>query len=590
MIVYKYDRTIRNKIFNYKQTVERYVEGQEREMNCSCDDSEYIDKDHGHVITGDLSIIENEKLQELFRKGPNHREKKSINWNKNLTSMKRDVQKFVEKWSYRTGIAKVCFLEWKTTVMNLLEKKITRLKKETKFKPVGNVLRDPECLAELQNVHEKYVLVPVDKAANNIGIVCKKYFLEVLKNETATDTYEPEDSTVEDIIEHIREESQKTGIPVEKTFKDLPQIYATIKMHKNPKKFRFIIGSRTCVIKPLAKKLVQILKLVMKTLRRYHNKAKFYTGIERYWIVENNDIVLKNMEKINHRKRARNIECLDFSTLYTKIPLCDLKEKLKAAVDKAFKGGTNQYIKVSKDYAGWNNNSGKNVFSKERIHRMIDVVVDGSFFKFGNKVFRQRIGIPMGVDPAPQMANLYLHYYEAAYIEKLTKEDYRKAKKFNNTSRFIDDLTTLNNDGILEKEKGDIYPKELVLNKENEGNTQATFLDMEIKIEENIFKTRTYDKRDDYDFEIVNFPDLRTSNVPHGAAYGVYTSQVIRYGRVCSEVEDFKDRVRNLNKKLKSKGFRAESLKKTMKKCLHKNHWIVIKYHSREIRKELLNL
>ena len=121
-------------------------------------------------------------------------------------------------------------------------------------------------------------------------------------------------------------------------------------------------------------------------------------------------------------------------------------------------------------------------------------------------------------------------------------------------------------------------------------HTQATFLDMEIKIEENIFKTRTYDKRDDYDFEIVNFPDLRTSNVPHRAAYGVYTSQVIRYGRVCSEEEDFKDRVRNLNKKLKSKGFRAESLKKTMKKCLQKNHWIVIKYQSREIRKELLNL
>ena len=52
---------------------------------------------------------------------------------------------------------------------------------------------------------------------------------------------------------------------MEKMFNDLPLIHATIKMHKNPIKFRFIIGSRTGVIKPAAKRLVQILKLVMKT-------------------------------------------------------------------------------------------------------------------------------------------------------------------------------------------------------------------------------------------------------------------------------------------------------------------------------------
>ena len=103
-------------------------------------------------------------------------------------------------------------------------------------------------------------------------------------------------------------------------------------------------------------------------------------------------------------------------------------------------------------------------FSKEQIFLLIDLVIDNSFFRFGNKVFRQKIGIPMGVDPAPQMANLYLYYYETAFMEKLTKQDYSKAKKFNNTSRFIDDLGTLNNDRILVTEKAKIYPVELMLN------------------------------------------------------------------------------------------------------------------------------
>ena len=82
---------------------------------------------------------------------------------------------------------------------------------------------------------------------------------------------------------------------------------------------------------------------------------------------------------------------------------------------------------------------------------MIDLIIDNSFFKFGDKVFRQSIGIPMGIDPAPQMANMYLYYYEAKFMEMLTKENYSAAKKFNYTRRFIDDLHTLNNDGHLEE-------------------------------------------------------------------------------------------------------------------------------------------
>ena len=65
--------------------------------------------------------------------------------------------------------------------------------------------------------------------------------------------------------------------------------------------------------------------------------------------------ILQNMEKINHRKAARNIKVCDFSTLYTKIPPTDLKEKLKEVVIKAFKGGMNQFIRVNKKDAHWDN-------------------------------------------------------------------------------------------------------------------------------------------------------------------------------------------------------------------------------------------
>ena len=95
--------------------------------------------------------------------------------------------------------------------------------------------------------------------------------------------------------------------------------------------------------------------------------------------------------------------------------------------------------------------------------------------------------------------------------------------------------------------------------------------------------TKTYDKRESYDFEIVNYPDL-SGNIPRGSAYGVYTSQLIRYARVCSYKEDFIARAALLKSKLKEKGFTEERLRKTSRKCIHNNNWIIKKYQGSGFR------
>ena len=97
------------------------------------------------------------------------------------------------------------------------------------------------------------------------------------------------------------------------------------------------------------------------------------------------------MEKINNRKAVRNIKVCHFSTLYTKIPPTDLKEKLKEVVTKAFNGEKNQFIRVNKKDAHWDNNKDGQTFSKEQIFLLIDLVIDNSFFRFGNKVFKQKL-------------------------------------------------------------------------------------------------------------------------------------------------------------------------------------------------------
>ena len=72
-----------------------------------------------------------------------------------------------------------------------------------------------------------------------------------------------------------------------------------------------------------------------------------------------------------------------------------------------------------------------------------------------------------------------------------------------------------------------IYPSELQLNKANTSDTEAAFLDLHLSISNDIISTKIYDKRVDFDFEIVNFPFL-DGDVPRSASYGVYISQLIR--------------------------------------------------------------
>ena len=83
-----------------------------------------------------------------------------------------------------------------------------------------------------------------------------------------------------------------------------------------------------------------------------------------------------------------------------------------------------------------------------------------------------------------------------------------------------------------------IYPPALQLNKANTSDTEAPFLNLHLSISNGFVSSKIYDKRDDFNFDIVNFSFL-DGDVPRSTSYGVYPSQLIRFARVCSHVADF---------------------------------------------------
>ena len=116
---------------------------------------------------------------------------------------------------------------------------------------------------------------------------------------------------------------------------------------------------------------------------------------------------------------------------------------------------------------------------------------------------------------------LHLEYATPVW-SPLFKKDSNQSEvieAFNSTSRYMDDLLNIDNN-FFDSMVNHIYPSELQLNKANVSDTEASFLDLHLSISVGFVKAKIYDKRDDFDFDIVNFPFL-DGDVPCSTSYGV---------------------------------------------------------------------
>ena len=102
------------------------------------------------------------------------------------------------------------------------------------------------------------------------------------------------------------------------------------------------------------------------------------------------------------------------------------------------------------------------------------------FIRFGSKLYRKIVGIPMGTNCAPRVTDLVLFCYErddVLSLSDINQTDIIEA--FNSTSRYLDDLLNIVNP-YFEQMVGQIYPTELQLNKANSSDTEAPFLDLNL--------------------------------------------------------------------------------------------------------------
>ena len=159
---------------------------------------------------------------------------------------------------------------------------------------------------------------------------------------------------------------------------------------------------------------------------------------------------------------------------YTNIPHNALKNNIRNLVGEAFKIRGAKYLFVNRNgKAHWSLEPASSTacvsVSKSKLVEWTEYLIDNVYIKVGNNVYRQTIGIPMGTNGAPQLANLFLFHYEYSYMKNLMRDNLCMAKRFSDTVRYIDHLLTLNNSNF-EEEIPNTYPPELTLKRTSESD------------------------------------------------------------------------------------------------------------------------
>ena len=213
----------------------------------------------------------------------------------------------MQNWSKREQVELKYLSEWKDQLKELVADRISILKGHFKS-PKCKVLDQTDVKDTLHKLHANYVLVHADKAANNMIIVCKKYYIDTVVIELGINnvninnpTYVPIDDSFETILKSHNQFITSVGLEISEEDQNMPYLYWTPKLHKSPYKHRFIAGSSKCTTKDLSCLLTKVLSTIKDGLVRYYNTKTSRNGVNNMWILKNSTSLLSSLDQLDVR-------------------------------------------------------------------------------------------------------------------------------------------------------------------------------------------------------------------------------------------------------------------------------------------------
>ena len=197
-------------------------------------------------------------------------------------------------------------------------------------------------------------------------------------------------------------------------------MYWLPKLHKTPYKARFIANSSSCTTTKVSKLLTSCLTAVKNHVIKYCEKVYERSSKNLFSSIKNSGEVLNKLKSRGFR--ATSLSTYDFSTLYTTLPHNLIKVKLINLIEWTFKREGSPYIDCNERQAFFISENTKRykLWSCQNVCEALIYLLDNIYIRFGTKLYRQIVGIPMGTNCAHLVADLFLFCYERNFMTSLS--------------------------------------------------------------------------------------------------------------------------------------------------------------------------
>ena len=593
MVVKRCAKPIRSRILNYQgvaKKLDRYPEPS-NECHCRTHFPTRFRPDGGCVLTGDLDLVTHAGLRKVLTCGPNFRDR-HVNASA-LNALETGLADLANRLSDNdTPLS--AFDDWKNEILKRCATRLDAV--QPNHGDAGHAQRlllDASASRALRRLQRFLVIVPVDKASNNVSFVCKSLYANRLREELHSDAYQLEQRSVDKLIEaHKRFLQPKHLTSREDVF---PFLYWLPKFHKDPVGERYIAASARCTTSSLSKVLSDMLLFVLRTLREKDDCCIRETGVRRFFVVETYEEVANMLSSWRRNQISNDLTGLytgDFSTMYTSIPHDELFDAIKHTTREAFEAAAKSLdLTISSVKLHWAPSGCKWVRGAKTTHQktahvvswtalnvLVRFLVVNTFLCADGKVRRQSTGIPMGTNCAPVLANLFLYYYESRFVSRIeTEKGTHAARLFHNTFRLIDDVLAVDNPLLRNAlsrsyDESGMYPSSVTLNQTSTDTSRVDFIGMTIETVGKRLRLSVFDKRKSFPFHVRRYP-LTASLIPRSIPYGVFVGLLHRGYRICSDAKDFLSYAGEVGSILRANGCSTKRLKILFKSfVVHEMH------------------
>ena len=372
----------------------------------------------GHIVTGNLKIISDSRIRKIVSKGPKYRFPSYINFDKCREEIASALNDFGNRWCKREGVEDNALKEWKRSIFTIVDKHIQFYSQNTYLLPPKPKSSFRHLKQGIQEFHRKYVLVPADKAANNVVVVCRLHYVNTLGRELdGTRAYLGTDADEVSVVNaHLSNLPVKFSVCVSEGQGGLPTVCWLPKLHKRPCKARFIANSSSCTTTELSKLLTSCLAAIKSHVMGYCETVCEASNKNWFWSVKNSGGVLNGLRCGGFR--AASLSACGFSALCATLPHNLIKEKLLDLIGWAFGGGAlknygSLYLACNdrKAFFTSSDQSRYTLWSCRNVCGALSYLLDDIYIGFGTRLCGRVVGVPMGTGCAPLVAGLFLYCY-----------------------------------------------------------------------------------------------------------------------------------------------------------------------------------